>query len=174
MRCRRRPQLRQASRQKAACPRQVRGVSRATENPSSRRKYPRAFSCRQLFNYIRYIEYHHARVAVLALFAVDVAANVKLGHCANFVGGEYARAHGSKIVKTLAEIPLLMARLKIARRYVVDDSVAEYVLACVGCFDVLCVPADDNTKLDFVVQAVANVKMSVDLISGCDSALKAL
>jgi len=67
-----------------------------------------------------------------------------------------------------------MARLKIARRYVVDDSVAEYVLACVGCFDVLCVPADDNAKLDFVVQAIANVKMSVDLISGRDSALKAL
>ena len=37
-----------ASIQKAACRRQVRGAPAAIENPSSRRKCPRAFSCRLL------------------------------------------------------------------------------------------------------------------------------
>lgn len=67
-----------------------------------------------------------------------------------------------------------MACLEIARRYIIYDSVAKDILARVGSFDVLCVPADDNAKLDFVVQAVTNVKMSVYLISGRDRALKSL
>ena len=107
----------------------------------------------------------------MTFFAVDIAANIEFGHCAYFVGREYAWPHRRKIVKTLAEIPLLMACLEIARRYIIYDSVAKDILACVGSFDVLCVPADDNAKLDFVVQAVTNVKSRPDAAPG--SALQA-
>ena len=90
------------------------------------------------------------------------------------LGGKLPAVSDNTQAIALAEVPLLMARLKIACRHVVDYRIAENILPRIGGLDVFCVPADNDAELDLVIKAVADIKMPVDLISRCNGALEAL
>ena len=83
----------------------------------------------KLLYYIRYVEYHIVRIAALAKLAVYIAADTELRHCADRLSRHNARPHGRKVIETLAEVPLLMAGLEIAGRYIIYNCIAVYVIA---------------------------------------------
>ena len=64
--------------------------------------------------------------AVLAQLAVDAAGDAQVGDV-HLVGGDDPRAHRPEAVDALAEEPLLVDALQVARRHVVEDRVAEHV-----------------------------------------------
>ena len=64
---------------------------------------------------------------VLAQLAVDPAAHARVA-AVELVGGDDPRAHRAEGVEALAQVPLLVAHLHVARADVVDDRVAEHVV----------------------------------------------
>jgi hypothetical protein len=68
---------------------------------------------------------------VLAQLAVDPAAHPRVG-AVELVGGDDPRPHRAEGVEGLAQVPLLVAHLHVARGHVVDDGVAEHVAHRVG------------------------------------------
>jgi hypothetical protein len=87
---------------------------------------------------------------VLAQVAVDPAAHPGVG-AVEFVGRHDPRAHGAEGVEALAQVPLLVAHLHVARGHIVDDGVAEDVRQRLGPADVATPVADDDGQLGLVV-----------------------
>ena len=92
-----------------------------------------------------------ARVGVLQLFAVDGQPDVQVVRVGDFIQGDDARAHGREGVEALADGPLGGGHLIIARADVVQDGVAEHVVAPVRRTDVAAALADDEGELGLVV-----------------------
>src|SRR3954463_12448881 len=101
---------------------------------------------------------HVARIAAAPLLAVDARDHLEPIGIADLVGGHQARAHGVAVVEVLTfartELPRHLLRLLVARREVVEDGVAEDVLARALFRDVLAAPADVAAKLQLEVQAL--------------------
>ena len=76
-------------------------------------------------------------IGLLPQLAVDPAGDLQRRGIGDLVGGDQHGAHGREAVQTLAEIPLLMARLQVPGGYVVKDGVAEDVVCRIGGFHVL-------------------------------------
>src|SRR5947209_2466503 len=102
---------------------------------------------------------HVARVAAAPLLAVDARDHLEAVRVAELVGGDKARPHGVAVVEVLAlagsELAGHLLRLLIARREVVEDRVAEDVLARALLRDVLAARADVAAELELEVEALA-------------------
>src|SRR3954452_8625347 len=101
----------------------------------------------------RDVEDEVARVRVLAQLAVDPASDVEVLR-RDLVGGRDPRPHRAEAVERLAEEPLLVVALPVARRHVVDDGVAEDMGVGVALGDVAPALADDERQLGLVVDAL--------------------
>jgi hypothetical protein len=56
----------------------------------------------------------------------------RVSRAVDLVGGDHPRAHRAEGVEALAQVPLLVAHLHVARGDVVDDGVAEHMLQGIG------------------------------------------
>src|SRR4051794_24117534 len=101
---------------------------------------------------------HVARIAAAPLLAVHARDHVEPVRIADLIGRDQARAHGVAIVKILAlarpKLAGHLLRLLVARREVVEDGVAEDVLARALFRDVLAAPSDVAAELQLEVQAL--------------------
>src|SRR5919204_1105208 len=101
---------------------------------------------------------HVARVAAAPLFAVDARDHLEPVRVADFVRGNEAGAHGVAIIKVLAlprpQLPRHLLGLLVTRREVVEDGIAEDVLACAAARDVFTALGDVAAELELVVEAL--------------------
>src|SRR5258708_1356899 len=102
---------------------------------------------------------HVARVPPSALLAVHAHDHLEPVWIADLVGGYQARAHRVGVVEVLAlaraELPGHFLRLLVARREVVEDGVAEDVLARLFLRNVLAGSADMAAEFQLVVERLA-------------------
>ena len=105
---------------------------------------------------------------------VYIAAYIEFRHCAELVCRPDVRSHGCETVKAFAEVPLLVSGLKIAGGNIVDYCIAENVLCCVGSLDIFCVLTENDTELDLVIEAVADIEVTVDGVARCNGFVQAL
>jgi hypothetical protein len=81
---------------------------------------------------------------------VDPAAHARVA-AVELVGGDDPRAHRAEGVEALAQVPLLVAHLHVARGDVVDHRVAQHVVHRARARDVAAAAADHHRQLGFVV-----------------------
>src|SRR6185503_10846032 len=102
---------------------------------------------------------HLARIAAAPLLAVHAHDHLQAIGIAELVGGDEARPHGIGVVEILAlarsELPRHLLGLLVARGEVVEDGVAEDVLARTLPRDVLAGPADIAAELELEIEALA-------------------
>ncbi len=102
---------------------------------------------------------HVARIAAPPLLAVHPGDHLEAIGILELVGGDEARAHGVRVVEVLAlagpELAGHLLRLLVARREVVEDGVAEDVLARARLRDVLAGPPDVAAELELEVELLA-------------------
>src|SRR5688500_1144592 len=101
---------------------------------------------------------HVARVAAAPFLAVHAHRHLEAVRVADLVGGHQARPHRVGVVEVLAlarpELPGHFLRLLVARGEVVEDGVAEDVLARPLLRDVLARSSDVAAELELEVQAL--------------------
>lgn len=110
------------------------------------------------------------RIGALARLAVHEAVHAQLKRHGQLVGRDDNGAHGRVGVDRLAKEPLLVALLQAARRHVVEDRVAEDVAFGVLGGDVAAATAEDDGKLDLVVEARIDVEAALDGLAGAEDA----
>ena len=104
-----------------------------------------------------------AGVGVLPLLAIDEAADSQSGRVGlELVRRDDTRPDGCEAVQTLAEIPLLVGRLDIAGRDVVQDGVAEDDVLRLPGRHIFGIHAQHHSQLAFVVQLLHKVGVGLD------------
>ena len=101
-------------------------------------------------------------IGLLPQLAVDPAGDLQRRGIGDLVGGDQYGAHGREAVQTLAEIPLLMARLQVPGGYVVEDGVAEDAVCRIDGFHVPGGFAQHHRQLRLIVQPVRKARVTGD------------
>src|SRR5439155_7976570 len=108
---------------------------------------------RHVGNEVRDAENHRARVAALALLAVDVEPHVEILRVLDLLARDQPRTDRTERVAALALAPLRGAALHLVLplRHVVDDAIARDMLERILLVDVACSLADDHAEFDLPV-----------------------
>src|ERR1700734_3177127 len=108
---------------------------------------------------------------MLADFVIHLAGDVEpLG--IDFIGSDNPRPHRTEGVERLPDKPLLMASLKVARGYIVDDGIAPDAAQRGFTADSAAATSYDDAKLGFVVETLRQLGMTGDLGAGADHAAR--
>src|SRR5437588_594281 len=115
-----------------------------------------AFRARGVRDAVLELPAHVARVAAPPLLAVHAHAHLEPVRVADLVGGDEAWPHRIAVIEILAlaraELPRHLRRLLVARREVVEDRIAEDVLARLFLRNVLAGSADVAAELELEVE----------------------
>src|SRR3984957_3958112 len=102
-----------------------------------------------------------AGIRALPQLAVDVAGDRRVGDI-DLLTGYRDRAHRAERVLRLADQPLTVASLQVARRHIIDDGIAPDVIECVLGADATTALADNNRELRLVIDRRRHLRIDDD------------